>query len=268
MIGQFFCKGLGFLFGCAVFSSSLSLQAMEYEGTATFRNYGVVDAHWMQQLLPYNPVFVEIGAYCGKDTCRIAQIWPKGRVYAFEPNPRAYALLKKAIHEQKLNNVETYPLAVCDYNGSASLFLCYGPSGNDLTYEPQSSLLAPSDDLLEESIDVPCVALKDWCEQNQIQHIDVLKLETEGLELEILESSAGILKDVKVIQVQSFFTPLRKGTPNYFELKRFLTKAGFVPLAHWYEPGYRGNAVYVSLEIFDGYFVHSLGLGSGGISYP
>src|SRR5579871_5376753 len=192
-----------FLYCLLLFSYSFSAHTTEYyEGTATFRGYGKVDLGWMQQLLPYNPVFVEIGAYCGKETCLTAQIWPKSKVYAFEPNPRAFALLNKAVREQKMNNVKIYPVAVSDHNGSASLYLCYGPNGNDLTYEPHSSLLPPSDSMLVEyqgpSIDVPCIVLKDWCEQNQIDHIDVLRLATEGLELSILQSSIDVLENIKI----------------------------------------------------------------------
>lgn len=55
---------------------------------------------------------------------------------------------------------------------------------------------------------------------------------------------------------------------DYFGLKALLVKSGFVPLAHWYTQNLRGLAVYVSNELFDAYFVHCLGLGSGGISYP
>lgn len=174
-----------------------------------FRGHGQVNISWMEQLLPYNPVFIEIGAYCGADTCRTSKIWPKSKVYAFEPNPRAFELLQKAIYEQGLSNIKTCNFAVSNYKGWATLYLSHGPRGDDLSCEHQSSLLPPSLGMSIEyqgpHIDVPCVILDDWCQQNQISYVDVLRVETEGLELQILQSSPNILKTAKVIMVQSFF---------------------------------------------------------------
>jgi len=115
---------------------------------------------------------------------------------------------------------------------------------------------------------VPCVILDDWCQQNQVDHIDILRLELEGLELEVLRSSPQILKNTKIIILPSFFQVYREGMVNYFELKAFLTESHFIPLAHWYERGERGLAVYVSQELYDAYFIKCLGLGLGGILYP
>jgi FkbM family methyltransferase len=263
---RFFLMVVPFLSGPGLWAN------VYYEGTVTFGNYGKVDLGWMQQLLPYNPIIVEVGAYCGAETSRAAQIWPKSKIFAFEPNPRAYALLKKAVSDQKLDNVQTFPFAVSNQEGIFSFYLCYGPTESDLTYEPHSSLLPPAKVMESEykgpAIDVPCVVLDQWCSDHQIDHIDILRLETEGMELAILKSSPQILQDVKIIYLQSFFSPLRMGMVDYFQLKNFLVKSGFVPLAHWYTQGYRGSAVYVSLELYEAYFVRCLGLGSGGISLP
>lgn len=256
-----------------LFLNVTGLQANTYyEGTYTFNGFGKIDLHWMTQFLPYNPIIVNVGAYCGEDTCLAAKHWPNCKVYALEPNPRAYSLLKRAVAGQKLDNVKTYNLALNNYNGTATLHLCYGPQANDLSYESMSSLLPPSAEMENtwkgSEIDVPCMKLDDWCQENQIDHIDILKLELEGAELQVLESSPNILKNVKMIWLQTFFHPFRKDMTFYFNLKDYLLRSNFVVLAHWYKQGERGNAVYISQELFDAYFVKCLGLGLGGIAYP
>lgn len=260
------------LFLCALLQCLCVNAEVYYEGTNTFRNNGKVDISWLEQLLPYNPVFIDIGAYLGEDTCRTSKIWPKSRIYAFEPNPRAFGILEATLKQLELTNIKAYNWAVSNYNGTATLYLSHGLSGNDLSYEHQSSLLPPSAAMEVEyqgpHIDVPCVILDDWCQQNKITRVDVLRIESEGLELQILQSSPKILQTAKIVMLQSFFSPLRQEMSNYFYLKDYLVKSGFVPLAHWYTPNMRGLAVYVSKELFDAYFVHSLGLGSGGIHYP
>lgn len=234
-----------------------------YEGTSTFRNYGVVDLSWMQQLLPYNPIIVDVGAYHGTDACRALKIWPRSRVFALEPNPYAFVEMEKQIRETASSNIKTFPYAISDHSGIATLYLGDGEL---------SSLLPPANEYQSQlravKFEVPCLTLEDWCQMNGIDHIDLLRLELEGFELQALQGTEDILKTVKIITVQSFFAPYRTHMTNYFYLKEFLYNANFVVLAHWYTQGGRGKAVYVSRELFDAYFVKCLGLGTGGLSYP
>jgi len=257
------------LFLLALLNFSFLRGEMYYEGTATFRNYGKVDLNWIVQFLPYNPVIIEAGAYCGDQTVYAAKVWPSSQlIVAFEPNPLGFAELQRKVDTDKLSQVKTYNLALHSYNGIAHLHLCRGQNGNDRSKEHESSLLPPSSQCQGPQIEVPCVILDDWCQQNRVDHIDILRLELEGLELEVLRSSPRILKNTKIIIIPSFFHVYREGMVNYFELKAFLTEAHFVPLAHWYERGERGLAVYVSQELYDAYFIKCLGLGLGGLLYP
>jgi FkbM family methyltransferase len=259
-------------FTLMIFFSSQLRGEQYYEGTNTFRGSGAVGYSWMVQFLPYNPVIVEVGAFEGKETVSAAKTWPRARlIAAFEPNPRAYQQLQevtKGIHP----NLKTYPLALAGHNGMANLYLSRGPTGQDLSFEYESALSPPLADVAFRyqgpELEVSCVVLDDWCRENQIEKIDILRLEVEGLELEILKSSPKILRNTKLIIVPSFFSAFREKMPNYFALKGLLAEAHFVPLAHWYEAGGRGLAVYISEEMFDAYFVRCLGLGLGGLLYP
>lgn len=245
----------------------------EYEGTNTFRNYGKIGMSWLVQFLPYNPTIVEVGAFTGEETINIAKTWPyHKKIVAFEPNPRAFDLLQKKIEENSSYRIHAYRLAMNNYEGSCPLYLNRGPNGDDLAYENQSSLLPPSETMESlykgVTLEVPCVVLEEWCDANEIDHIDILSLQVEGAELRLLQSSPNLLKNSHFIILQSFFYPFRKETTDYFALKGFLGQHGFTPLAHWYEPQGKGTAVYISNEMFNAYFVKCLGLGTGGLQYP
>ena len=237
-----------------------------YEGTQTFRNYGKVDLNALVQFLPYNPVIIEAGAYQGNQTIYATKVWPHYRsVIAFEPNPSAFEVLQQRVIEENLERVQINNLALNNYNGEATLYISHAN-------EKESSLLAPTEAMQSyyqgPQLTVPCVVLDDWCEQNQIESVDILSLELEGLELKVLEGSSNILKNTKIVILQSFFRPYRVDTCNYFAVKDFLVKSQFVPLMHWYEQSERGLAVYVSQEMYDAYFIKCLGLGLGGVLYP
>src|SRR5258708_4060169 len=161
----------------------------------------------------------------------------------FEPNQLAFEELQKRLIDEKLERIQLHNLALNSYNGEAELYISE-------THESNSSLLAPTEEMAAyyhgRQVSVPCVVLDDWCKENQVENIDILCLELEGLELKVLEGASKILENTKIIIVQSFFRPYRIDMCNYFSLKALLTNAHFVPLAHWYEQGERGVAVYVS----------------------
>jgi FkbM family methyltransferase len=252
----------------ALFSFSI-LQGEEYpdgyEGVDHYKSSERIKL--IQLFLPYNPVVVEAGAYSGTYAFQISKMWPQGKVFAFEPNPRAFAELQKAIVESGCANVNAYNLALNNYNGEATLYLCHGTGGNDPVFEFASSLLPPSKQMeihyQGPKIDVPCVVLDDWCLENQIDHLDILKLELEGLELPVLKSSTQILKNTKIVIVQTYFSPLRIGMTHYANLKAFLEHSGFVLLSHWYRAGLGGDAIFLSREIWDAFFKKSMGVDWG-----
>jgi FkbM family methyltransferase len=257
------------LLGFMLVSSVSSAETVLYEGTNTFHSYQEIKWTLIQKLIPNQPVIVHVGAYTGQDSLRATKIWPEAKIFALEANPGACIEMLKQIAQTNFN-IKMHYLAIGDHNGTAPFYLCRGSNGNDISYEHASSLLSPSQDLgiVGPTIEVPCMTLDAWCQHNDIEQIDILKLELEGFELQALQCSPNILKKVKVIWLQTFFSADRMGITNYFSLKDFLYKSNFVVLAHWYLQGGRGNAVYVSKELFDEYFVKGLGLGRGGLQYP
>jgi len=235
-----------------------------YEGIDLFRASGAIDLSVLPQFLPYNPIVVEVGAYYGAQAIQASKLWPKAKIFAFEPNPNAFEKLQKLVAESGCTNVSAYNLALSNYAGEAMLYLCHGTNGNDPVFEFASSLLPPSKAMeihyQGPKINVPCVVLDNWCLANQIDHIDILKLELEGFELPVLESSPQILKNTKVVVVQTHFFPSRIGITHYANLRAFLKESGFLLLSHWYRDGLGGNAIFLSREVWDAYFKLSLGL--------
>ncbi|MGL5262975.1 MAG: FkbM family methyltransferase [Candidatus Rhabdochlamydia sp.] len=199
--------------------------------------------------LPYNPVIVEVGAYEGEGTQNLAQTFPYGKIFAFEPHPKAYSLL--AENMQFFKNVLAINLAVNTFNGTANLWRD-GPSASLLHLRNQ-----------EPKIDIPCVVLDDWCKHHGITHIDFLRLDVGGLEWQILQSSPEILKTVLVIVTKTHMCPFSKFKQSrlsrgpilsYSMLKNFLENQGFTLLSHWYQEGREGEATFVRKRMYDSIF--------------
>jgi len=220
---------------------------------------GAYYSHYNERLeiiakfLPEDPIIFEAGGHYGIDTIRFAKRWPKSQIITFEPNPHAFEIFSLAT--QGLSQVHGHNLAVNNYNGEATLYVCYGSTGNDPRFEGASSLLKASEYMEKNyqgpKVKVPCVVLDDWCKKNQIDQIDFMWLDLEGLELQVLKSSPTILDTVNVIYTETNFQPFRVGMTQYKDLKEFLEQKRFKLVSHWYAENFQGNAIFVKKEPFE-----------------
>jgi FkbM family methyltransferase len=141
----------------------------------------------LRNLLKPGMVFCDVGANFGIFTLLGSRaVGPKGRVFAFEPVPSNRRVLERNIALNGVTNVTVIAEAVSDTCGSARIFLsrdagCHSISTEPLHYEG-------------EFLDVVVTRLD---QVKSIERIDVLKIDVEGVELEVL---AG-LGDLKVNQV-------------------------------------------------------------------
>jgi FkbM family methyltransferase len=205
--------------------------------------------------MPYNPTIIEIGGYRGQNTAALSNTYPKGRIISFEPNPKAFNQLLATV--QNCKNVSAYNLALNTYNGYAKLNINHGIYCNDENLEGLSSLLNEDPEypyFRGPQIDVPCVVLDDWCQQNGIDRVHFIQLDCEGYELQILKSSPNILQNVLVICTKTNFFPFRNGTSQYAELEAYLDSCGFTMLSHWYREGLQGEATFIRKYIYNALF--------------
>ncbi len=174
--------------------------------------------------IPKNPVIFEAGAHVGEDTERMSQFWPEGSIYAFEPSPPSF---EKLVEKTKnLHNVTRYNLALSDYIGETSFYMCTDNPG-------ASSTLPPADwftlyKFIKTPITVACSTINEWATLSNIKHVDFMWLDMEGNELKALQHASKILNTVKVIYIELNNKEFRTGTPHYNTVRRWLEEQGFV----------------------------------------
>lgn len=110
-------------------------------------------------------VFVDVGANIGGYAVRLAR---KSRVYAFEPHPRNYALLRSNLKLNDLDEVSAYNCAVSDAVGSANLYTS--------RFHGCHSIVNPQKEHVTVAVTTLDKILSD------VKKIDVLKIDVEGAE--------------------------------------------------------------------------------------
>ncbi|MFN8644862.1 MAG: FkbM family methyltransferase [Candidatus Binatia bacterium] len=124
--------------------------------------------------LPPAAVVVDVGANIGMFSLHVAAAGGAARVYAFEPFPESFALLKRNAERNRLDAIVPIPLAIAGQAGSRELHM-QGRHG-------VHSLYGTSGD----AVRIECLTLADAFARWDIARCDFLKLDCEGAEYEIL----------------------------------------------------------------------------------
>jgi FkbM family methyltransferase len=132
-------------------------------------------------------VVFDVGANCGDMTVLFSNLVGKGgKVHAFEPSETTYQKLLKVIHAMNKDNVILNNLAVTDHKGSA-LFYMYDEKYSTWNTLAQRPLESYGIDIHpRETREVKTTTIDDYCSENNISHIDLLKIDVEGAEYQVM----------------------------------------------------------------------------------
>lgn len=130
-------------------------------------------------------VLVDLGANIGYYTV-VASLacGEKGRVWAFEPEPENYRLLIENVALNGLRNVEAVNAAAGRESGTAELFLSDINQGDHRLYRNDGRV---------DSVVVRTHSLDDWF-ANRDARVDLIKMDTQGVEAQIVEGMLGVLE--------------------------------------------------------------------------
>lgn len=192
----------------------------------------------LPKLVPADGIFFDVGANKGDYSNLLLSNFPKATIYSFEPNPNTF----KMINERLGNRINLYQLGVGKEKGSLELFF---DSSNKTSVEATSNpeiLKEISKTQQIDKVDIDVTTLDSFCQENSINQIDFLKIDTEGFELDALEGASNLLDNgkIKVIQFEFNETSIiqRRFLKDYYEkLQGFdfyrLDEKRMIPLETW-----------------------------------
>lgn len=141
-------------------------------------------------------VIVEAGAYIGLSTTYLARKYPNARIIAIEPDEDNYELLVRNTAWNE--NISTIHAALWTESGSVSLG---DPGKGDWALRVSEADVTGEVDQSELSR-VPAVTIPEVMRTYQLDKIDLLKLDIEGSEKEIFETSQPWIDCVDAISVE------------------------------------------------------------------
>jgi len=139
-----------------------------------------------------NPVIFDIGSNIGTLSVWFSKIFKNGQIYCFEPQRQIFYQLCGNISLNNLYNVEAFNMAVGSTNGYITVKEPNYFTNHDFgTF----SLVQNKITNTNKNLTVPVTTLDKFVKDYQINHIDLLKIDVEGMDLEVLKGAVNVLEN-------------------------------------------------------------------------
>jgi len=167
----------------------------------------------LKHFLHYGDLFLDVGAHIGFISCVVARfVGDSGFVYAVEPNPETYKILRENIRINNLENISALEVALGAEVGKARIY--------NNADKAVASLIRPKD-FNEESGKKVTVTTIDTLMENRITRIPTLiKIDVEGFELEVLKGARNLLSSP---EAPMLCVEYEQNRGNRSEIYKFIT---------------------------------------------
>jgi len=131
-------------------------------------------------------IIFDVGANAGIYSLAALAVRPDATVYAFEPTPEIASRLRETVHRNKLANLRVHEIAIHSEAGFATLHR-FRPNDNEGMNFIRSGT-NPSD-----GERIKTTTLDQFCADNSIEEIDLLKIDIQGHEHSALLGARNLL---------------------------------------------------------------------------
>jgi FkbM family methyltransferase len=167
-------------------------------------------------------VILDVGANVGFLTWQLTKTFKNAIIYSLEPDPVAFQVLET--RQSKNPRVRIFPIAASDREGE----LAFVQRQTSCTSSLLGSTRAGEADG-DKSVKVKATTLDQFCVEQSLRHIDLLKIDTEGADLQVLRGAAGMFQrgSIDVVMAEALFIPTYDGQAMFDEIAAFLRHHGF-----------------------------------------
>lgn len=140
---------------------------------------------------------LDLGANIGYYTLLFSGlVGDEGRVFAFEPDPANFAILKKNVRVNRCRNVIMVPRAVSNKSGFLNLYRCDDDAGDHRVYDSGDGRSAH---------EVECVRLDDYFAPGE--RVDFIKMDLQGAEWGAIEGASRLIRSNPGLRIISEYWP-------------------------------------------------------------
>lgn len=200
-----------------------------YVGEKIYRGEAYEDSivNYVKDNLEEDDCIIDVGAHIGILTLVFGKNCPEGKVFAFEPDEDNRTLLEDNIELNNLDNIEVREKALSNFEGKESF-----------SHFDDNAGMSKIDE--EGDLSVETTTLSQFLEDEGIKHVDLIKMDIEGAELEAIKGLEDSISRVNEIILEIHGAVLTEDEIE--ELKSILGRHGSLELL---EEVYEENEIYI-----------------------
>ena len=199
--------------------------------------------------------FVDVGSHKGTYTDLILNNFKAEKILMFEPQKKIFKIIKKKY--KKFNFIKIFNYAISDKNKYEKIFINrhdltsslkkINESNNYLKKKRKLFSSKSGQGLIEKIYKVKTIRLRDILSQKNFKKIDLLKVDTEGHELEVLIGLGNFIKNTGCILIEFhrdkiYYNYSPKKIHRYLIKNKFILKKTFrFPFTYWEDRMYVNN---------------------------
>ena len=182
---------------------------------------GTSSQHIIKNLFSADAVITifDVGAHIGQSATYYKSTFKNSNIYSFEPFHNSFEILKRL----NLINFKPYNLGLSDKKGVESFCSNEGSATNSLLSLSLSAKETWNGNKWlsqVERVDCEFTTLDDFCDENNVEFIDFMKIDVQGAEFRVLKGANRALneKRIGVIQLEIILGNTYTGqkTPGYY----------------------------------------------------
>lgn len=172
------------------------------------------------------PIIVDVGANKGDTVAHFMAAFPAAEIWALEPHPETFAAMAGRFAGRP--QVHPHRLALSSRSGTATMHSYTNAAINSLSPVAAGALMDGAV-VASPTVEVELQSLTEFCARAGIERVDILKLDTQGHELDILHSGREFLASGKVdfVLAELLFSPLYASQAKAGEVIGLLEGCGF-----------------------------------------
>jgi FkbM family methyltransferase len=155
--------------------------------------------------------------------------YPNAEIHAFEPFPDSHRELTTRVAARP--RIHPHCVAVLVASGKARLNVNARSSTNSVFETSAEAARFVAADLMKRktTLEVDAVSLDAFCQDEGIEHVDVLKIDVQGAELLVFQGARALLEEARIdlVYAEVLFAPLYNGQAGFSELHEHMTRLGY-----------------------------------------
>jgi len=186
------------------------------------------------------PVIVfDVGAHYGETIRLFNKKLKLKKIYSFEASPKNYQVLQKKIFKHNSDKIEIFNYGIGEKMSKGLINQTLESSSSTINKLNMNSkyfkkklkiLNIKSKNYFQYPVPIEIISLDYFIEKNKIEYIDLLKIDTEGYELNVLKGLSKHNNKIKLIYFEHHYDDMIIKNYKFKDIHQLLKSYGFVKI--------------------------------------